>query len=477
MSTKIDIIIPIHRREIENIDKVKKRLDALEKINDIDGVTYTILGTYSSPQLTVEEIRKVIPSEFYKIKVIDNTDFENIAKQCNFKNLDHYYPITSVIFEWIVRNSNILQHGEMFHWFHIDDMIPYSIKWAQGLYKSWCEVGKPYTSGEYWHGNPGAGHGPSMGDIFSWKWKDVNRKWGGWGAYDRELMYIAFDNNLPVFPTNSSATIQFLRFLFRDSEFSRVMPEDDYAWVEKHFNGYVSIIHDKSEDLFDKVMVLINDKLNEIPGNRLIKFDININKNWCFDSSVYVGLKRRTDRKKFIDSQLNCVGIKSQYFEAIEPPFRNGFHSKGAYGCLLSHWNIIKELQRQNIQSCLIFEDDVYFDVKFLSVIESISQELPKDWGILYFWKDGRNHNECTGFTENLDIIKATACTHAYAINYSSYKIVLDTIEIYLAQDKKYPIDDVLNHLTYHKKISAYSTKENLVHQEQGSLSSDIKTY
>ena len=475
MINKLDILIPICRKDLQDVNKIKKRFDLLEQINDIDGINYIIIGTYSYPQITEKEIRKIIPSKFFNIAIIKNEDFEYIAKECGFKDLNHYYQITSVILEWIIRNNKILQTGEIFHWFHINDMIPFSLKWAQGLYKSWCDIGHPYICGEYWHGNPSAGHGPSMGDIFSWKWKDIDRKFGGWGAYDRELLYIAFDKHLHVFPTNSSATLEFLRFLYRDHAFQRNMPQDDYSWIDKYFGGYVSIIHDKSEEIFNRISTLISKAIEENFQDRLINFNIENNKNWIFDACIYINLKKRIDKLDYIKKQLDNAGIKAQQFPAIEPETNNGFHSKGAYGCLLSHWNIIQNLNDTNIGSCLIFEDDAKFDPLFKHKIHDIIQELPDDWGILYFWRDGWDDNECVSSTTNLYRIRKTNCTHAYAIHQRAYKPILDTIKSYLQDKKNYPIDNIFNHLTSSLKIIAYCSKLNIVHQEQQLLSSDIK--
>ena len=52
-------------------------------------------------------------------------------------------------------------------------------------------------------------------------------------------------------------------------------------------------------------------------------------------------------------------------------------HTAGAYGCLLSHVEVVREAQRSNAPSVLIFEDDTVLDPDFQNKFNSFSNEVP----------------------------------------------------------------------------------------------------
>ncbi len=89
-------------------------------------------------------------------------------------------------------------------------------------------------------------------------------------------------------------------------------------------------------------------------------------------------------------------------------------HSAGAYGCLLSHVEVIRAAQRSNAQSVLIFEDDTVLDPEFQSKFASFSKEVPDDWDMLYF---GALHkDEPAQISEHVGRITKANSTYAYAL-------------------------------------------------------------
>lgn len=89
-------------------------------------------------------------------------------------------------------------------------------------------------------------------------------------------------------------------------------------------------------------------------------------------------------------------------------------HSAGAYGCLLSHVEVIREAQRSNASSVLIFEDDTVLDPDFQSKFHSFSKEVPGDWDMLYF---GALHkDEPVKISEHVGRITRANSTYAYAL-------------------------------------------------------------
>ncbi len=89
-------------------------------------------------------------------------------------------------------------------------------------------------------------------------------------------------------------------------------------------------------------------------------------------------------------------------------------HSDGAYGCLISHVEVVREAQRSNAPSVLIFEDDTILDPEFQSKFASFSKEVPDDWDMLYF---GALHkDEPAQISEHVGRITKANSTYAYAL-------------------------------------------------------------
>ena len=104
------------------------------------------------------------------------------------------------------------------------------------------------------------------------------------------------------------------------------------------------------------------------------------------------------------------------------PPQWN--HSAGAFGCLLSHVNVIEEARARNDESVLIFEDDVILDPEFTPRFASFFAEVPGDWDMLYF---GALHkDEPVGLSEHVYRITKANSTYAYALRRTVFDAFLE---------------------------------------------------
>jgi glycosyl transferase family 25 len=70
--------------------------------------------------------------------------------------------------------------------------------------------------------------------------------------------------------------------------------------------------------------------------------------------AFYINLHSRPDRKQHVESQLNCIGIQAERFNAIKLP-------NGAVGCSMSHLKIIETAKDNDWEHVLIVEDDILF--------------------------------------------------------------------------------------------------------------------
>lgn len=156
--------------------------------------------------------------------------------------------------------------------------------------------------------------------------------------------------------------------------------------------------------------------------------------NDYFEKIYCINLAKRSERwesakKQFLNN--NIIAVRYGAIDGNQYDSVNGL-KPGELGCLLSHLNILKECQKNNIENVLITEDDVEFCDDFNFKFFEYIKELPK-WDILYL---GANHGLCNPY-ENNPPIKLTEhvykvlhaySTHAYAVNKSCYQYLIDHI-------------------------------------------------
>jgi GR25 family glycosyltransferase involved in LPS biosynthesis len=94
-------------------------------------------------------------------------------------------------------------------------------------------------------------------------------------------------------------------------------------------------------------------------------------------------------------------------------------HSAGAYGCLLSHLQVVRDARKRGLPSLLILEDDVVFDPSFSEKFPVFVRGLPTDWDMVFL---GALHREDpVPIAENVVRIRQAYCTHAYALRDSIF--------------------------------------------------------
>ncbi len=144
-----------------------------------------------------------------------------------------------------------------------------------------------------------------------------------------------------------------------------------------------------------------------------------ISLNETFPHIICINLDRRPDRWLRMQQEFARYGIHSvQRFPArdgdtVTKP--DGWsHTAGAYGCLLSHLEVVNEARELNVPSVLIFEDDAVFDPQLRDKFSKFIKEVPADWDMLYF---GALHkDEPVKVSEHVARITKANSTYAYAL-------------------------------------------------------------
>lgn len=141
--------------------------------------------------------------------------------------------------------------------------------------------------------------------------------------------------------------------------------------------------------------------------------------NQIFPDKVCINLDRRIERWRQMQDKFYQHGIHAvRRFVAVDgetsaiPASWPG--SPGAYGCLLSHLEVVREARRLGLASILIFEDDVVFDDQFEEKFAGYIRQLPADWDMLFF---GALHkDELLPVSDNIGRITESNSTYAYAL-------------------------------------------------------------
>jgi glycosyl transferase family 25 len=168
---------------------------------------------------------------------------------------------------------------------------------------------------------------------------------------------------------------------------------------------------------------------------KIIKENFNLDK-----IKIYIiNLDSRIDRFKITSNLLNEYDFKdvirypavngkniskNELIKIIEPSalksifdnYRKEHYelSYGAVGCSLSHFNLWKKLELDNLDSIIIFEDDAYPSFNFIELQEIINNNVPNDWDIILF---GGIYNNYKNINNYIDKIYSFYQTHAYIIN------------------------------------------------------------
>jgi len=99
-------------------------------------------------------------------------------------------------------------------------------------------------------------------------------------------------------------------------------------------------------------------------------------------------------------------------------------YTSGAYGCLLSHLQVVCDARRRGLPAVLIFEDDVVFDPHLQEKFRTYFRQLPRDWHMLYF---GALHkDEPITIVDNISRLTMANSTYAYALRETVFDAFID---------------------------------------------------
>jgi GR25 family glycosyltransferase involved in LPS biosynthesis len=153
------------------------------------------------------------------------------------------------------------------------------------------------------------------------------------------------------------------------------------------------------------------------------------NLNAVFPHKVCVNLDRRADRWQLMQAKFASHNIRDvRRFSAADGQRvlvpADWTDTSGAYGCLLSHLQIVREAREQGLPAVLIFEDDVAFPERLHDRFIDNFRQLPSDWEMLYF---GALHlEEPAQISQNVYRIRRANSTFAYALRHTIFDAFIE---------------------------------------------------
>tara|TARA_B100001027_G_C16264541_1_gene331247 strand:- start:2376 stop:3065 length:690 start_codon:yes stop_codon:yes gene_type:complete len=121
---------------------------------------------------------------------------------------------------------------------------------------------------------------------------------------------------------------------------------------------------------------------------------------------VYINLKYRVEKKRYMNNMLKSLNLRFERFEAIRPTLSEAIkmdrlvprvreylsnknkivRGLGLIGCYLSHLNVLKKYRNINSKYICVLEDDVVFDRSSIKQINKIINNFDKkniNWDII----------------------------------------------------------------------------------------------
>ncbi len=183
---------------------------------------------------------------------------------------------------------------------------------------------------------------------------------------------------------------------------------------------------------------------------------------FSFFEKVYcINLSSRVDRWNNCLNQFSKFGISNvQRFEAIKYNHPKLSAKANAHiGCVLSHYNIIKEAKLKNYSNILVLEDDFLFlkePYEFEVKLKKSLNELPLDWDLFYlgsYFVKGYDYESTERYSDNLVKVNTGFCTHSLAYSSRGMDKILKSLKLNTELD-------ILNYSEEYESIAWYLVRE-----------------
>ena len=153
--------------------------------------------------------------------------------------------------------------------------------------------------------------------------------------------------------------------------------------------------------------------------------------NETFGDVYWINLDRRPDLRQQMEAELakhHIAATRVPGFDMQDQPgLFNYVRSRGHIGCGLAHFTALTLAAYRDLPSVLILEDDAVFYPGFAENFDKAMADLPDDWDIFYLgaWTGLPDQHNTVRITDRIHRMGFGLWTHAYAVRYRVYDIVL----------------------------------------------------
>jgi GR25 family glycosyltransferase involved in LPS biosynthesis len=146
--------------------------------------------------------------------------------------------------------------------------------------------------------------------------------------------------------------------------------------------------------------------------------------NDVFPHQVCINLDRRPERweqsrQEFARHNIKMVRRFPAFDGKVLSVPSHWRYTPGAYGCLVSHLEVVRDARKRNLSSILIFEDDVALTEDFQEKFACYIGQLPSEWDMLSF---GALHDAVPiPLSKHVHRIIRSDSTFAYALNHTIF--------------------------------------------------------
>lgn len=218
-------------------------------------------------------------------------------------------------------------------------------------------------------------------------------------------------------------------------------------------------------------------------------------------NNIYIiNLDKDSERLNSSFSQLNKYNLKGTRFPALTKPsddinkITNGFCgiicTNGMLSCISSHYQVWKNIVEQNLDYCVILEDDIIITDDFINKYNKYISSIPSDWdmlllgcvmkcsttknfdifehlqSLLFFRKFGKNYQ----VNDDIIRVKSFIGTHAYILTLNGAKKL---VQYFTVKNGHLDVDMSL-YISNNDDYKCYSFKDELILQTNKLFSSNI---
>uniref|UniRef100_A0A8C8DY93 procollagen galactosyltransferase n=1 Tax=Oryzias sinensis TaxID=183150 RepID=A0A8C8DY93_9TELE len=185
-----------------------------------------------------------------------------------------------------------------------------------------------------------------------------------------------------------------------------VCNKETYGYLPVPMRAHASLQDEAESFLHTHLEVMVKDP--PLEPSSFLSVSLKQPNKMGFDEVFMINLVRRADRRErmlrsLYEQEISCKVVAAVDGKALNisdmellgirmlPGYKDPYHgrplTKGELGCFLSHYNIWKEIVDRGLETSLVLEDDLRFEVFFKRRLQALLQEVTThrlDWDLIY---------------------------------------------------------------------------------------------